>query len=268
MLNASAIADRQYQLYQELIRVADNLFKEFPTEARLVPFALRAAYDLLSSAPHAINEQVDEQGESDDSDYSPPALPPFEMPAETDKASVAAAVQDYMSLPELSSAGGIPLVCAELRDAVTHGRALPVREVLDALGAYVRNTLRYSTLRLEQWYDSPEHIHAAENMEKAILQDISEAAAGAIRRLGEEALVERARKAPLPPSPTSTLSSASEAVSSLAGMKRQRSDDAFEPLRAKSARLAELLAGATAGLAAAEAALQVAGTSPTARRWY
>lgn len=194
-------------------------------------------------------------GESDDSTYVAPALPPFDMPAGTDGASVANAVQAYMSQPGLAAIGSLSLACAELRDAAMNGRVLPVREVMDELGAHVRNALWYADLRLEQWFDAPHQLHAAERVQAALLRDMADAAAAAIKSLAQEALVERARHAPLPASPTE----------SQVGVKRQRDEDPFDPVKSKAARLAALIAGARAGVVASQAVVEA--TRSAASSW-
>ncbi|BEJ12802.1 hypothetical protein CspHIS471_0212620 [Cutaneotrichosporon sp. HIS471] len=248
------IAERMHATYLELLHVADNIFSEFPTETRLVPVALQAAYDLLSSLPLAIEEQVAEFGEADDSTYVRPALPHFDPPASSDAVSVAESLQAYMAQPELGA--GVALACAELRDAVAHSRTLPVRQVLDALGVHVCEGVRYATLRLEQWLDDPHHLHAAHAVEKNILREVRAAADAAVRSLAEEAMLERARVTALPPSPPLTPSTTS-------GVKRAREDD-FDPVKAKSARLAALIAGAKKGLATSQAAV---GAAESSKMW-
>lgn len=262
------MADRLYAHYQELLRVADNLFAEFPTSTRLVPYALRAAYDLLSSARRAIDEQIVELGESDDSSYAPPSLPPFSLPSGNDSASVAAAVQEYMSQPELSSIGSVSLAFAELRDAATHDHPLPApfHALMDELGGYVCTVLRDAELRLEQWFDAPHHLHAARRVQEAIIAQVGDASSQAIKSLAGEALVERARRAPLPPSPPLKVLSALETnVGNSVGVKRQREDDA-DPVKSKAARLAALMASAKAGLSASQTVMEAAQT-PTGWRF-
>jgi hypothetical protein len=250
------IADRVYAAFQELLHVADNVFREFPTETRLVPVALSAAYDLLSSLPVAIEEQIAEQGEAEDSTYTRPAPPHYDPPASSDAASVAESLQAYMAQSELGA--GVALACAELRDAVAHGRPLPVHQVLDALGAHVVNTVRYATLHLEQWLDPPHHLHAAQALENNVLRDVQAAAESAVRSLAEEAVLERARATALPPSPPLTPSSTS-------GVKRARDDDdPYDPVKAKAARLAALIAGAKQGLRVSQAAV---GAAESGKKW-
>lgn len=249
------IADRVAVTYQELLHVADNVFREFPAETRLVPVALQAAYDLLSSLPIAIEDVVAEMGEADDSSYTRPALPPFDPPASSDAASVAESLQAYVAQPELGA--GVSLACAELRDAVTHGRPLPVRQVLDALGVHVTDGVRYASLHLEQWFDAPHHLHAAQKVEATILRDVRAAADAAVGSLAEESQLERARTTALPPSPPLTPSTTS-------GVKRAREDDLYDPVQGKAARLAALIAGAKQGLAASQAAV---GAAESGKKW-
>ncbi|GMK59099.1 hypothetical protein CspeluHIS016_0701140 [Cutaneotrichosporon spelunceum] len=248
------VAERVQATYQELLHVADNIFREFPTETRLIPVAIQSAYDVLSSLLVAIEEQIAEFGETDDSTYTRPALPRFDPPPSSDTVSVAESLQAYMAQPELGA--GVALAGAELRDAAAHARTLPVRQVLDALGAHVTEGVRYAVLRLEQWLDPPRHLEAAHTAEENILRDVRAAADAAVRSLAKEAMLERARVTPLPPSPPLTPSTTS-------GVKRAREDD-YDPVKAKSARLAALIAGAKQGLAASQAAV---GAAESGKMW-
>ncbi|CAK9782810.1 hypothetical protein CC85DRAFT_312724 [Cutaneotrichosporon oleaginosum] len=250
------VADRTAQAYQELLHVAENLFREFPTESRLVATTLKAACDLLSSLPNAIQDQLDGFGEADESTYVPFDFPPYTPPADTSAAGVAESLQTYMAQPELGA--GVAIVSAKLRDAVAHSQPLPLREAFDALGTYVADSVRYATLGLKQWYDPPHHLHAAQRVEASIMEDVQAAAEAAVHALAQEGLWERARATALPPSPPLTPSTATS------GIKRAREEDAYDPVKAKAARLAALIAGAKQGLKASQA---VVGAAENGKKW-